>query len=103
MQRQFRVWFDPRPGESILDVGCGTGVNDVALAKLVGPAGKIVGIDNSEAMLALARSKATAPNVEYQLKAVEQMNFAEHPVHGVVRPQGLGYPRRPDGALGAMR
>jgi arsenite methyltransferase len=102
MQRQFRVWFDPRPGESILDVGCGTGINDVALAKLVGPSGKIVGIDNSEAMLAIAHSKATAPNVEYQLKGVEQMNFPENAFDGVVCTQVLGYLEDPVTTIRAM-
>src|SRR3990167_9163049 len=75
MQRQYRVWFDPQPGETILDVGCGTGVNDLALSKLVGPAGKIVGIDNSEAMLAVARAKAAADNIEYRRMAVEEIDF----------------------------
>ena len=91
MQRQYRVWFDPRPGERILDVGCGTGVNAQAIAKLVGPAGKVIGIDNSEAMLKLAREKAAAPNVEYQLKAVEEMDFPENTFDGVVCTQVLGY------------
>src|SRR5690242_15881659 len=65
-QRQYRVWFDPRPEEVLLDVGCGTGVNAHALSKLVGPAGRIIGIDPSPAMLAIAREKASAANIEYQ-------------------------------------
>jgi len=95
MQRQYRVWFDPRPGEKILDVGCGTGINDLALSKLVGPSGKIVGIDNSEAMLAIARTKASAENIEYQLKAVEEMDFPEDCFDGIVCTQVLGYVSAP--------
>jgi ubiquinone/menaquinone biosynthesis C-methylase UbiE len=91
MQRQFRVWFDPKPGETILDVGCGTGVNSVAIAKLVAPGGKVIGIDNSEHMLKLAREKTTAPNVEYRRMSVDQMDFAENSFDGVVCTQVLGY------------
>ena len=68
MQRQYRIWFDPRPGEKLLDVGCGAGINTLALSKMVGPKGKIVGIDNSDAMLAVARAAATSGNIEYQLR-----------------------------------
>ena len=102
MQRQFRVWFDPQPGEKILDVGCGTGVNVLALSKLVEPDGKIVGIDNSEAMLAVARQKASAPNIEYQLKAIEEMDFASDTFDAVVCTQVLGYVADPVGAIRAM-
>jgi len=102
MQRQFRIWFDPKPGEKILDVGCGTGINVYALSKLVGPEGKITGIDNSEAMLAVARSKASAPNVDYQLKAVEEMDFAADSFDRVVCTQVLGYVAEPVEAIRAM-
>ncbi len=91
MQRQYRVWFDPRPGERILDVGCGTGVNVLAISKLVGTSGKVVGIDNSPAMLAVAREKASAENVAYRQVAVEEMDFAENSFDGVVCTQVLGY------------
>ncbi len=91
MQRVFRIWFDPQPGEKILDVGCGTGINVVALSKLVGPEGKIVGIDNSEAMLTVARAKGGGSNIEYQLKAVEDMDFPAESFDGVICTQVLGY------------
>ncbi|MBI4463509.1 MAG: methyltransferase domain-containing protein [Acidobacteria bacterium] len=91
MQRQYRVWFDPKAGEKILDVGCGTGVNVLALARLVGPSGKVIGIDNSEAMLAIARSRASASNIEYRLEAVEEMAFPENSFDGVVCTQVLNY------------
>jgi len=91
MQRQYRAWFDPKPGEKILDVGCGTGVNALAIAKLVGPSGKVVGIDNSEPMLKLAREGARADNVEYRLMALEHMDFPENSFDGVVGTQVLGY------------
>ena len=91
MQRQYRVWFDPRPGETILDVGCGTGVNVHAISKLVGPSGKVIGIDNSPAMLAVARDKASAENVVYHEMAVEDMDFPEASFDGIVCTQVLGY------------
>jgi ubiquinone/menaquinone biosynthesis C-methylase UbiE len=91
MQRQYRAWFDPKPGEKILDVGCGTGVNVLAISKLVGAAGKVVGIDNSPAMLAIARDKASAENIEYRLMAVEEVDFADNSFDGVVCTQVLGY------------
>jgi len=95
MQRQYRAWFDPKPGETILDVGCGTGVNALAIAKLVGPSGKVTGIDNSEAMLKLARASAAAENVEYRLMPVEHMDFADNSFDGVVCTQVLGYLANP--------
>jgi ubiquinone/menaquinone biosynthesis C-methylase UbiE len=37
--------LDPKPGERVLDVGCGAGQTVVQLAEAVGPAGEVVGID----------------------------------------------------------
>jgi ubiquinone/menaquinone biosynthesis C-methylase UbiE len=46
------------PGESVLDVACGTGVNFSLLERCVGPAGRIVGVDVSPDMLVRARERA---------------------------------------------
>lgn len=45
----------PKPGESVLDVGCGTGDTTVELARRVAPTGSVTGIDISETMLSTAR------------------------------------------------
>lgn len=52
----------PALGEFALDVGCGTGLATNGVAEEVGPAGRVVGVDVSAAMLALARDRAL-PNV----------------------------------------
>lgn len=49
----------PRPGESVLDIGCGTGGMLVPLAEAVGDRGKIVGIDLSDPMLGAAWRRVT--------------------------------------------
>ena len=49
--------MDIRPSMSVLDLGTGTGVLLPAIAKLVGPEGKICAVDYSEGMLNLARKK----------------------------------------------
>jgi ubiquinone/menaquinone biosynthesis C-methylase UbiE len=50
-----RLWL--APGDSVLDVACGTGANFASLADRVGPAGRVVGVDLSPDMLALAAER----------------------------------------------
>jgi SAM-dependent methyltransferase len=58
--------LDPQPGERILDVGCGTATTTLALAKAVGPAGHVHGVDLSPTMLEVARRvSTTTPNVSF--------------------------------------
>src|SRR5207302_3066943 len=41
----------PKPGERIIDIGCGCGQTVLALAEAVGPQGRVLGVDISEPML----------------------------------------------------
>lgn len=49
---------DARPGERVIDVGCGCGATSMALAKAVGAGGSVLGVDVSRPMLELARKRA---------------------------------------------
>jgi len=53
-----------KPGERILDVGCGTGPSLLAASKAIGPSGQIVGIDVAPPLLVRAAER-TAANVTY--------------------------------------
>ena len=46
-----------RPGDTVVDIACGTGLNFPLLEKVVGPDGRIVGVDLTDAMLARARDR----------------------------------------------
>ena len=48
---------EPRPGSTVMDVGCGCGATTVELANAVGPSGRVIGLDISEPMLANARER----------------------------------------------
>ncbi|WP_309484141.1 class I SAM-dependent methyltransferase [Pseudarthrobacter sp. NS4] len=50
----------PQPGQQVLDLGCGTGLNFPLLQECVGPAGTIIGIDRSAQMLEQARRRVEA-------------------------------------------
>jgi SAM-dependent methyltransferase len=51
----------PRPGERVLDVGCGCGGTTAELARAVAPLGEAVGLDLAEAMVAAARDRFAGP------------------------------------------
>jgi demethylmenaquinone methyltransferase/2-methoxy-6-polyprenyl-1,4-benzoquinol methylase len=46
------------PGQTVIDVACGTGANFEALERWIGPQGQLIGIELSPEMLALARERA---------------------------------------------
>ena len=60
-EKKYRDWglekLSAQPGEKILEIGFGTGHCLVSLAKAVGPTGRVVGVDISDGMLAIARER----------------------------------------------
>ena len=74
------------PGCSVLDLGCGTGLNHPLLVDGVGPAGTVVGLDRSPQMLAQARRRATRHGWS-QVRTVEA-----DMLDGLVPPrEGIGF------------
>ena len=57
-----------KPGEAVLDIGCGTGTLAIAAKQRVGPAGKVYGVDASPEMLARAGRKANKAGAEVVFK-----------------------------------
>ncbi len=58
-----------RPGERVLDVGCGAGIDSMIAAKKVGPDGRVIGVDMTPSMLEKARQgakEAGLRNVEFR-------------------------------------
>jgi len=52
------------PGENVVDIGCGAGIDSLIAAGMVGPEGNVVGIDMTDAMLEKARSAAEEAGLE---------------------------------------
>lgn len=74
------AFAEPRSGETVLDIGCGTGTTSMVLADRVGPSGRVTGIDLSEPMLELARRRgAGRADLRYVLGDASLHPFApEH-------------------------
>lgn len=51
------------PGETVLDIGCGGGIDSILAARLAGPSGKVIGLDMVEDMLDRSRRNAIAAGV----------------------------------------
>ena len=68
-----------RPGESVLDIGCGTGTLAIAAKRRVGAAGRVCGIDASPEMLARAgkKSKRVAAEIVFKNGVVEALPFPD--------------------------
>lgn len=53
-----------QPGQTVLDLGSGAGLDSILAARSVGPTGKVIGADMTEAMIAKARVNANALDLE---------------------------------------
>jgi len=65
-----------RPGESVVDVGCGAGIDSLIAAKKVGSEGRVIGVDMTSSMLQKARQAAKVAgleNVEFQEGYAEEL------------------------------
>lgn len=79
--------IDLRPGETVLDLGSGGGIDVLLSAKRVGPAGKAYGLDMTDDMLALAREnqkQAGVTNVEFLKGEMENIPLPDNSVDVVI-------------------
>lgn len=60
-----QVWAGARPGERVVDIGCGCGAVTIDLARAVGQSGRVAGLDISTPMLAEARRRASAAGIAH--------------------------------------
>ena len=68
------------PGEHVLDIGSGAGTDSLVAAQMVGPQGRVVGIDMTPEMLAKARgaaADAAITHAEFVHGEVEELPFAD--------------------------
>jgi arsenite methyltransferase len=76
-----------RPGETVLDLGSGGGIDVLLSARRVGPTGKAYGLDMTDEMLALAREnqrKSGAQNVEFLKGEIENVPLPDNSVDVII-------------------
>src|SRR4051794_34750306 len=80
-----------RPGEVVVDLGCGGGLDVFLAAQKVGPTGRAIGIDMTPAMIGRAKQNAARgtnglpiTNVEFHLAAIDRMPLADASVDVVI-------------------
>jgi SAM-dependent methyltransferase len=76
-----------RPGEVVVDLGCGGGMDVFLAAKKVGSLGRVIGIDMTEDMLARARTAAerhNVTNVEFHLAEITKLPLPDNSVDCII-------------------
>ena len=74
-------------GATVLDVGCGTGASAIPVAEDVGAKGKVIAVDLADCLLAIARRKAVArnlENIEFRLGDMENLEYPDQHFDAVI-------------------
>ncbi|MCY2929366.1 MAG: methyltransferase domain-containing protein [Planctomycetota bacterium] len=82
------------PGQTVLDMGCGTGLDVFLAARAVGPAGQVIGVDTDAAALDQARAFAAEggfANVEFRVGAMEKLPVDDGAVDVVISNCAVNY------------
>ena len=76
-----------KPGETVLDLGCGAGFDAFLAARAVGSAGKVIGVDMTPEMVSKARHNRTKggyENVDFRLGEIESLPVADSSVDVII-------------------
>lgn len=76
-----------KPGETILDLGSGAGLDCFFAAKETGPSGKVIGVDMTSEMIAKAKenmTQTTFNNIEFRLGEIEELPVEDHSIDVVI-------------------
>ena len=76
-----------KPGETVLDLGSGAGIDAFLAAREVGPSGRVIGVDMTASMIARARENAAKGgyvNVEFRLGEIENLPVADATVDVII-------------------
>jgi SAM-dependent methyltransferase len=92
-----------RKGDHVLDLGCGAGSDLLALADAVGPCGRVVGVDSSEALVRVARVR-TAHNPAVHVQAADglALPFPDGTFHATCTQRTLMHVEDPAGVVQQM-
>jgi arsenite methyltransferase len=102
-RRLVRVALAARPGERVLDVGCGPGFFCAELLEELGSSGAVTGVDASPQMLELARRRcASHDNAEFQEADATSLPVDDAGFDGALCVQVLEYVREYPTALGEL-
>lgn len=90
-----------QPGDSILEVGCGAGDDSMALARMVLPSGRVVGIDAGKDMISEATKRAENSNlpVEFLIQDACNLDFPDNTFDGCRADQVFQHVGDPQKAL----
>jgi SAM-dependent methyltransferase len=81
------AFSEVKPGETVLDLGSGAGLDLIIAARKVGPSGRVIGVDMTDAMLAAARANIAAAgpsNIELRRGIIEALPVADAAVDWVI-------------------
>ncbi len=76
-----------KPGETVLDLGSGAGIDAFLAAKDTGPKGQVIGVDMTASMVTRARENAARggfENVEFRLGEIESLPVADNTVDAII-------------------
>jgi arsenite methyltransferase len=76
-----------KPGETVLDLGSGAGIDAFLAAREVGPSGRVIGVDMTASMIARARensAKGGYANVEFRMGEIENLPVADASVDVII-------------------
>ena len=98
------VLIEAQVGKYLLDIGCGIGDDVRALAQIVGPQGRVVGIDKSQTLLDIARKGSEGVDLsgEFVLGDVSCLDIADSSFDGCRAERVLQHCDNPEQALSEM-